>query len=300
MIERLRARNEWKFAGVLPRADRALAIALVDACSCCAACCRPASRSRWARWSARCSAARRSPRRSRWWASCSCCCRCWRRSTRRSAPTSAAAPPPGSTTGSRAACVRAAGHGPPRESRAHQRPRDGARLRPRHQRAAAAHLDGLHRERAGRAGRRARVGGCVLAAYAWWAPLAARRRLARHALAAARERRVARPQDGRGARGAAPRGLRLPARGRSARGEGAAPVRPRGLDGRALPRAPAAPVRAALAGDAAARAAGALEPAARARRERRRVRVARRRPPPTAASRSIGWSPSRAPRSARA
>jgi hypothetical protein len=27
MIESLRARNEWKFAGVLPRADRALAVA---------------------------------------------------------------------------------------------------------------------------------------------------------------------------------------------------------------------------------------------------------------------------------
>ena len=27
MIEGLRARNEWKFAGVLPQADRALAVA---------------------------------------------------------------------------------------------------------------------------------------------------------------------------------------------------------------------------------------------------------------------------------
>ena len=128
----------------------------------------------------------------------------------------------------------------------------------------------------------------------------ARRRLARDALAAARERRLARPRDRGGARGAAPRGLRLPARGRPAGRQGAAPLRARGLDRRALPRAPAAPLRAALAGDAPARAPGALEPAARARREPRRVRVARRRRRRRRASRSAGSSPSRARRSARA
>ena len=60
----------------------------------------------------------------------------------------------------------------------------------------------------------------------------ARRRVARHALAAARERRLARPQHRRGARGAAGRRLRVSARGRSAGRQGAAAVRPRGLDDR--------------------------------------------------------------------
>ena len=57
---------------------------------------------------------------------------------------------------------------------------------------------------------------CVLFAYAWWAPLAARRRVARHALAAARERDLARPQHRRSAQRAARRRLRLPARRGSA------------------------------------------------------------------------------------
>ncbi len=56
----------------------------------------------------------------------------------------------------------------------------------------------------------------VLFGYAWWAPLAAGRGLARHALAAARERGLARPQHRAGARGAAARGVRLSARRRSA------------------------------------------------------------------------------------
>ena len=64
----------------------------------------------------------------------------------------------------------------------------------------------------------------------------ARRRVARDALAAARERGLARPQHRRGARRAARRRLRVPARRRSAGGEGAAPVRARRLDDRPLRR----------------------------------------------------------------
>ena len=52
-----------------------------------------------------------------------------------------------------------AGHGPPRGPDAHERPHRRARLRPRHDRAAAVDLDGLHRRRPGRDDRRARVGG---------------------------------------------------------------------------------------------------------------------------------------------
>ena len=65
----------------------------------------------------------------------------------------------------------------------------------------------------------------VLFGYAWWAPLVARRRLARHPLAAAGERRLARPQHRRGALGPAGRRLRLPARGRRAGGQGGPAVR---------------------------------------------------------------------------
>ena len=66
----------------------------------------------------------------------------------------------------------------------------------------------------------------------------ARRRLAGHALAAARERGLARPQHRRGAQRAARRRLRLPARRRSARQQGAAAVRPGRLDDRPLHRPP--------------------------------------------------------------
>ena len=77
----------------------------------------------------------------------------------------------------------------------------------------------------------------VLAGYAWWAPLAAGRRVAGHALAAARERRLARPEHRGGPRGPAPRRLRLPAGGRSAGRQGAAALRAGGLGRRPLPRA---------------------------------------------------------------
>ena len=159
MIERLRARNEWKFFGVLPQADRALAVAwwavlvlrgllpalfaiamgaLVGAVA--------AGRLTW-------------PRRSDWSGSCSCCCRCSRRSTRRSAPTSAAGPPPGSTTGSPTACVRPPGMGhleDPKLTSDLTMARDfdlGITGPP------MSHLDGLHRRRAGGDGGRARLGG---------------------------------------------------------------------------------------------------------------------------------------------
>ena len=96
----------------------------------------------------------------------------------------------------------------------------------------------------------------VLFAYAWWAPLVLGGAWLADALAAARERGLARPQHRRGAQRAARRRLRVPARGRSRAGEGAAPVRPRRLDDRSLRRAPHAPARAAVRGDAAAREAG--------------------------------------------
>ena len=99
--------------------------------------------------------------------------------------------------------------------------------------------DGLHRERPRRDGRRPRVrrsccsrsrgGRRSLLIGAW----------VLDALAAARERGVAGPQHRRGAHRAAPRRLRVPARGRRARGQGGAPVRAVRLGDRPLRRAPA-------------------------------------------------------------
>src|SRR5438046_2532553 len=103
------------------------------------------------------------------------------------------------------------GHGPPREPQAHQRPHDGPGFRSRHHRPADIRLDGLHRRRAGGAGGRSRRGGCARRVHVVGAALA-RECVARHTLAAARERGLARPRDGGGARGAAPRRLRVPAR----------------------------------------------------------------------------------------
>ena len=84
------------------------------------------------------------------------------------------------------------------------------------------------------------------------------RRLAGDALAAARERRLARPQHRRGARGPARRRLRLPAGGRSAGGQGAAAVRARRLDDRPVRRPAQRAARAAVRGDPAARALAGL------------------------------------------
>ena len=69
------------------------------------------------------------------------------------------------------------------------------------------------------------------------------RRLAGDALAAAGERRLARPQHRRGAAGAAGRRLRLPAGGRPAGGEGGAAVRAGRLGDRPVRRPPAPPAR---------------------------------------------------------
>ena len=64
---------------------------------------------------------------------------------------------------------------------------------------------------------------------------------------------MARPQHGRGARRAAPRRVRVPARGRPAGREGAAAVRARRVDDRPVHRQADAALRAAVPGDAAAR-----------------------------------------------
>ena len=214
-----------------------LAARVVDAARPARRSCPRPSRSRWASSSARCSAARRSaaPLAGA------------RRRLRR-APGADAAPPGGrreSRQPHRGVALRpahrrlrrAARHGAPREPRAHERSHHGARLRPRHQRAAASRSRwtssragssswsaGWRRRpcsRPTRGGRRSSLGG------AW---------LATHWLL--RESGVWRDRETRGgARGAAPRGLRLPPRRRPAGREGAPPVRPRRLDGRALPRA---------------------------------------------------------------
>ena len=79
----------------------------------------------------------------------------------------------------------------------------------------------------------------------------ARRRVARDALAAARERGLARPQHRRGSQRAARRRLRLPAGRRSACQQGAAAVRPGRLDHRPLRQPPHPSSRAPVRGDAA-------------------------------------------------
>ena len=101
------------------------------------------------------------------------------------------------------------------------------------------------------------------------------RSMARDALAASGERRVARPQHGSRARGAARCRLRVPARGGSVAGERTPLVRSARLDNRALREAAHGAARAAIRSDAAAREAGALEPASRRNGQRRRFLVAR-------------------------
>ena len=82
----------------------------------------------------------------------------------------------------------------------------------------------------------------------------ARGRVAGDALAAARERDLVRPQHRGGARRAAGCRLRLPPGGGSAREQGTAAVRPRRLDHRPLHRPAHSPARAAVRGHAPARA----------------------------------------------
>ena len=132
---------------------------------------------------------------------------------------------------------------------------------------AAVDLDGLHRRRAGRDDRRRRVRASCSFAFAWWAPLAARRRVAGDALAAARERRLARPQHRRSARArsatpttrTASPSIRPPAK--ELRLFGLAAVDASSASSHRRTRLHAAAVR----GDAAARAAARVEPAARHR-----------------------------------
>ena len=100
MIERLRARNEWKFFGILPQADRTLAVAWWARAAAARDCCPRCSPSPWACWWARCSGVTTWLYPWCWWRRCSCRCRCCRRFIRPSAPISAAGRPRGSTTSS--------------------------------------------------------------------------------------------------------------------------------------------------------------------------------------------------------
>ena len=77
------------------------------------------------------------------------------------------------------ACTTPAGHRAPRAARADQRPDRGPRLRPRHHRPAALDLDGLHRQRPRRDGRRPRRRGRPVRLHVVGAARAARRRGAR-------------------------------------------------------------------------------------------------------------------------
>ena len=196
----LTARNEWKFFAVLPKADRRLAIGwwivlvlrgVLPAVFAIAMGVLVGAVQRGDSLAGAAGAGRR--RRSS-------CCRCStpihqavERQPRRPHRGLALRP---ADRGLRAA----AGHGPPRGSDADQRPHRGARLRPRHDRPAAVDLDGLHRRRPGRDDRRPRRRPRCCSRYAWWAPLVLGRRVAGDALAAARERGLARPQHRRGAR----------------------------------------------------------------------------------------------------
>ena len=101
----------------------------------------------------------------------------------------------------------------------------------------------------------------VLVAYTWWAPVVLGGAwLATHWFL--RESAVWHDRNtDRGARRAAPRRLRVPARGGPARGEGGAPVRPVRLGDGALRRPADAAPRAAVPSDPPAREAAALEPA---------------------------------------
>ena len=127
----------------------------------------------------------------------------------------------------------AAGHPASRRSVAHQRPHRRARVRPRDDGSAVVDRPRLHRRRPGGDRRRHRVRPRPAAVLLVGAARACGR-LVRHALLPARKRRLVRSQHRRGARGAARRRLRVPARGRSARQQGTAAVRSGGLGPGAL------------------------------------------------------------------
>ena len=168
------------------------------------------------------------------------------------------------------ACVRPQGMAHLEDPSVDRRPDGRARLRSRHDRPAAVVLDGLHRRRAGRHDRRPGRGGRALRVRVVGAARA-RRRMAGDALAAARERRLARSQHRRSAQRPARRRLRVSAGRRSAGQQGAAAVRPGRLDDRSIHRTAHAASPAAVRGDAPARAAARVEPAARHRRQRHRA-----------------------------
>ena len=135
---------------------------------------------------------------------------------------------------------------------------------------------GLHCERSGRNDRRPLVRVCARRLRMVGADPPGRR-VAGDALAAARERDLARSQHRRGAQRAARRRLRVPARRRPAARQGAASLRPRRMDDRPLRQPPHPSARAAVRSDPAAREADAVESAARDRRQCARVLVARER-----------------------
>ena len=269
VIDSLRARNEWIFAGILPRANRALTVA--------------------------------------WWAllvtrgllpalfaiAMGALVGAVQRGDRLTVPLTIVGvafvllqtlPPihqavgaesrqPGRFVAERSAraCLsRPSRHGSPRERDADDRPHDGARLRPRDHRPTDVDVHGLHFERAGAAalgpGVRRRADRVRVVA-----SLAAHRRVARHALAPARERRVAGPQHRGSAAGAAAGRLRVQARGRCAGREGDPALRSRRLGRRPLSFAAPPVVRAPLAGHAPSRAPRRLEPAHRRCRQHHRV-----------------------------
>ena len=144
---------------------------------------------------------------------------------------------------------RPARHRPPRRPLDDHRSDGGARVRSGDDRASAERLDGLHRQRPHHPRDRRRLdgGGRGVELVGRHHP---RRRLGLHPLAAARERRLARPQHARGAGGAARRRLRLSPGRRSAGGQGAAPVRAGDLDARPLHGPAHAAARAAVCSDA--------------------------------------------------
>ncbi len=128
-----------------------------------------------------------------------------------------------------------AGCGTPGRCRPCRRPHGRARLRPRHDGPAVVVLDGFHRRRPRRHDWRSCLGGSAVWLHVVGAS-GARRRMARHALAAARERRLARPQHRRGPQRPAGCRLCLPAGRRSACEQGTASVRPGRLGDRTIRR----------------------------------------------------------------
>ena len=196
MLRKWREREKWTFFRVLPRAARGLAYRVVGRPAACAECCRPCSPSRWARWSAPSraatpdSSARPDRRRVRPPPGAE------PRSSRRSAPTWAAGVAAWLNDRLAEACVGPPGMGhleDPKLTGDLTVARDfdlGMTGPPMH-----INLDFIADELA-RVGDRCRVGGAAVRLRVVGAA-AAGGRLVRHALAPARERRLARPQHAR-------------------------------------------------------------------------------------------------------